>query len=56
MGWQNYTVDDVIDPEPFFIVGPTPSFTELAYLRDVTIPDGTTLMPGQAFEKTWRVS
>jgi adhesin HecA-like repeat protein len=26
------------------------------YISDVTIPDGTTVAPGQAFTKTWRVS
>jgi hypothetical protein len=26
------------------------------YVSDVTIPDGTTLVPGQSFTKTWKVS
>lgn len=26
------------------------------YIKDVTIPDGTTIAPGQAFTKTWQVS
>jgi hypothetical protein len=28
----------------------------LAYVADVTIPDGTQMTPGQSFTKTWRVS
>jgi hypothetical protein len=27
----------------------------LAFVADVTIPDGTTFLPGEAFEKTWRL-
>lgn len=28
----------------------------LAYVKDVTIPDGTKMTPGQSFTKTWQVS
>jgi hypothetical protein len=28
----------------------------LSYVRDVTIPDGTQMTPGQSFTKTWQVS
>jgi hypothetical protein len=36
-------------------VSPTPSCYRLKYLKDVTIPDGTTMKPGEAFTKTWQV-
>lgn len=29
--------------------------SEMRYVADVTIPDGTPVQPGQTFEKTWRV-
>lgn len=35
---------------------PTPLPCDWAqFVRDITIPDGTTLAPGQAFTKTWRL-
>jgi hypothetical protein len=37
-------------------IPPTPGgCANLAYISDVTIPDGTTLAVGQEFTKTWRV-
>jgi len=48
-------------------VGPTPTFTptptlppatacdKAEFVADVTVPDGTTFAPGQAFTKTWRL-
>jgi len=45
-------------PEP----SPTPDRVDVsqcdlgaAYVRDVTIPDGTVLKPGQTFTKTWEI-
>ncbi|HVO69626.1 MAG TPA: NBR1-Ig-like domain-containing protein [Aggregatilineaceae bacterium] len=54
-GLSGYTVDDVVDPEPFFRLGPAPSFDEASFLADVTVVDGTVLQPGQMFQKTWRI-
>lgn len=34
---------------------PTPCLPDAAFIADVTIPDGTTLMPGETFEKVWRI-
>jgi hypothetical protein len=55
-GLKNYTVDDVVDPEPFFRLGVQPTtFTEMTLVSDVTFRDGTETRPGQSFEKVWRV-
>ncbi len=42
---------------PFAPIGslPTSSCNSMAYVSDVNIPDNTTMTPGQAFTKTWRV-
>jgi hypothetical protein len=34
---------------------PTDSCYSLAFVKDVTIPDNTEMIPGQTFTKTWRV-
>ncbi len=34
---------------------PTPQTPSAAFVADVTIPDGTVMMPGQSFTKTWRL-
>jgi hypothetical protein len=34
---------------------PTSTCHRLVYIRDVTIPDNTTMTPGQTFTKTWEV-
>lgn len=36
-------------------VASTASCNKLLYLQDVTIPDNTTMTPGESFTKTWRV-
>jgi hypothetical protein len=54
-GLQNYVVDDVVDPEPYFKLDSIPQFDEAWYMQDVTVPDKTVMQPGQAFTKTWRV-
>jgi hypothetical protein len=54
-GLANYTVDDVVDPEPFLGEGAAPLFSEASFVADVTIPDGTPMQPGQVFTKTWRL-
>jgi hypothetical protein len=46
-------------PEPTGTPGPTPSTTACTdsaqFVSDVTIPDGTWVLPGAAFDKTWRL-
>jgi hypothetical protein len=37
-------------------LAPLSSCDNSAYIKDVTIPDGTAVNPGQAFKKTWLVS
>ncbi|MCZ7540832.1 MAG: NBR1-Ig-like domain-containing protein [Anaerolineae bacterium] len=54
-GLADYTVDDVVDPEPFLRPEAFPSFSEASFVADVTIPDGTKMQPGQTFLKTWRL-
>jgi hypothetical protein len=49
------------DPQPTATVNPTPvpdvrgCTNDMRYVRDVTIPDGTEMDPGQAFTKTWEI-
>ncbi len=54
-GLANYTVDDVVDPEPFIHAGAMPPFSEASFVTDVTVADGTQMQPGQVFTKTWRL-
>jgi hypothetical protein len=35
---------------------PTPCLPDAVFMADVTVPDGTVLMPGETFEKVWRIS
>lgn len=42
-----------VQPNPGVI--PTPSCYGLTFVSDVTIPDNTTMTPGNTFTKTWRV-
>jgi len=37
------------------VVVPTTSCYSMAFVSDITIPDNTTMKPGQTFTKTWRV-
>jgi len=53
-GLSGYTVDDVVDPEPFFRLAPV-IYDEATFVADVTVPDNTVVQPGQALAKTWRV-
>src|SRR5512145_2428272 len=54
-GLKNYTVDDVVDPEPFFKLTEIPQFDEAWYVQDVTVPDKAAMQPGQTFNKIWRI-
>lgn len=36
-------------------IQPTTSCYSMAFVSDVTVPDNTTMKPGQTFTKTWRV-
>ena len=43
-------------PEPTPSPSPTPPCTDgLAFIEDLTIPDGTIVTPGASLEKQWRV-
>ncbi len=37
-------------------VTPTPCSNDLKFEQDITIPDGTTLLPGEAIDKQWLVT
>jgi len=55
-GLTNYTVDDVVDPEPYFRINePPPIFDDATFVADMAIHDGTILKPSQQFEKVWRI-
>jgi hypothetical protein len=53
-----YTSEPEETPTPADTSTPTPSATpdtpQAKFLKDITIPDGTVMEPGQAFTKTWR--
>ncbi len=46
-------------PYPTAVVPPTPApvacYDAMAFVQDVTVPDGTEMAPGQEFDKIWRV-
>lgn len=54
-GLAGYVVADVVDPTSYFSDVTVPVVDELTYLADVTIPDGSAVVAGQPFVKTWRV-
>ena len=37
------------------VISPTPACDSALFVKDVTIPDGTSFEPGGAFKKTWRL-
>jgi hypothetical protein len=56
-GLHGYVVDDVVNPEPY-LTGGRPiasSSSQLRFVSDETIPDGTIVQPGTRFEKVWRI-
>jgi len=42
-------------PGPVTVTVPPSSCDKAQFMRDVTIPDGTTMAPGATFTKTWRL-
>jgi hypothetical protein len=44
-----------IPPTPTDSPTPTPCLPDAAFTADVTVPDGAVLMPGETFEKIWRM-
>ncbi|NLX11732.1 MAG: peptidoglycan DD-metalloendopeptidase family protein [Chloroflexi bacterium] len=54
-GLDNYTVDEVVDPAPYFRLDAPVEFDEAMYVADLTVADGMLMQPGQVFEKIWRV-
>jgi hypothetical protein len=49
------TPEQTSTPQPTIGSLPTSSCFSMAFVADVTIPDNTSMTPGQAFTKTWRV-
>ena len=54
------TAPPISTPAPTEPPEPTPGGTEIpcdraGFVEDVTIPDGTTMLPGATFKKTWRL-
>lgn len=54
-GLKNYTVDDVVNPAPFFDQAPAVPYDEVSFIADVTVPDGMVLKAGERFTKVWRI-
>jgi hypothetical protein len=44
-----------IPPTPTDSPTPTPCLPDATFIADVTVPDGTVLMPGETFEKAWLI-
>ncbi|RJP47451.1 MAG: hypothetical protein C4583_16510 [Anaerolineaceae bacterium] len=53
----NTVVPPTIAPPPTNTNQPTPTTEcdKAQFVSDITIPDGTTMTPGEAFTKTWRI-
>jgi len=49
------TETDTPAPAPTTTATPAAPVYDAAFVADVTIPDGTTLAPGEPFTKTWRL-
>ncbi|MBV6396857.1 MAG: hypothetical protein HFACDABA_02459 [Anaerolineales bacterium] len=49
------TFTPTLTPSPTPTLPPAAACDKAEFVADVTIPDGTTLAPGQAFTKTWRL-
>jgi polar amino acid transport system substrate-binding protein len=45
----------VVPPAVVPTTGPKPCFDNLDFVRDITIPDGSRLRPGEDFDKIWRI-
>lgn len=43
-------------PEPTLSTSPTPCLNSLSFIKDVTIPDGTVVLPGASVDKQWLVA
>ena len=54
-GLKGYVIPDVVDPTRYFSDVTIPVIDELNYIADVTVPDGSKVLAGQPFIKTWRV-
>ncbi len=54
-GWDYLLQPPTATPEPEDTPIPTPTCTDRAtFIKDVTFPDGTSIAPGEEFEKVWR--
>lgn len=54
-GLRGYIIPDVVDPVRYISGVDIPTIDEMAYLADITVPDGTSIVAGRSFTKTWRV-
>lgn len=54
-GLRGYAIPDVVDPIQYFRNVEIPTIDQLVYLADVTVPDGSSIIAGKSFKKTWRV-
>jgi hypothetical protein len=49
------TLTPTLTPTPI-IVSPTPCTDDLSFVQDVTVPDGTSVTPGERVDKQWLVT
>ena len=49
------TFTPTVTPSPTATLPPATACDKAEFVADVTVPDGTTFAPGQAFTKTWRL-
>jgi hypothetical protein len=54
-GLDNYVVDDVVDPLPYFDAALQHTFDAAQFVADITIPDGLAIACGTSFTKTWQI-
>lgn len=54
-GLTGYIIPDVVDPTRFLTDVTVPIIDEMSYVADVTAPDGSAIVAGASFIKTWRV-
>lgn len=54
-GGKGYLIPDVVDPVPYIRGIIKPVLDELVYVNDLTVPDGSSILAGKSFKKTWRV-
>lgn len=53
--WPTYTPLPTYTPYPTATFTPTAPCNQMKFIKDVTIPDGTWMRPGQGFTKIWEI-